>query len=89
MRDWTTLALILVALALAGLAWWHGGPELALNGLILGGQDPAWCSAPAHRCVSHRWSGSNPGDTRSGDALARSRVGLAGGAAQFLFEGWL
>jgi uncharacterized membrane protein YraQ (UPF0718 family) len=36
MRDWTTIALILVALALAGLAWWHGGPELALNGLEQG-----------------------------------------------------
>jgi uncharacterized membrane protein YraQ (UPF0718 family) len=38
MRDRTTQALILVALALAALAWWSGGPALALDGLIQGGQ---------------------------------------------------
>jgi uncharacterized membrane protein YraQ (UPF0718 family) len=38
MRDRTTLALTGVALALAGVAWWQGGPELALSGLTQGGK---------------------------------------------------
>lgn len=35
-RDWTTLGLAAVALALAALAWRQGGPELALAGLRSG-----------------------------------------------------
>ena len=38
MRDRTTQFLVLVTLALAGLAWWRGGPELALAGLVDGGR---------------------------------------------------
>ena len=38
MRDKTTLFLAGVALVLAGLAWWRGGPELALAGLTHGGK---------------------------------------------------
>lgn len=38
MKDRTTLALTGVALALAGVAWWQGGPELALSGLAQGGK---------------------------------------------------
>lgn len=37
MRDATTWVLAAVAAGLAGLAWWRGGPELALVGLRLGG----------------------------------------------------
>lgn len=37
MKDRTTLALIGVALALAGVAWWLGGAKLALAGLLQGG----------------------------------------------------
>ncbi|MFQ5856463.1 MAG: permease [Anaerolineae bacterium] len=36
MRDRTTLILTGVALALAGAAWWQGGPDLALAGLVRG-----------------------------------------------------
>lgn len=36
MRDRTTIALAVVALVLAGLAWWRGGPALALEGLVQG-----------------------------------------------------
>ncbi|RMF26615.1 MAG: hypothetical protein D6759_19350 [Chloroflexi bacterium] len=38
MPDRTTIALILVAALLAGLAWWQGGPALALAGLVDGGR---------------------------------------------------
>jgi len=38
MRDRTTLFLIGVALALAGLAWWQGGPALVVAGLVDGGK---------------------------------------------------
>lgn len=38
MKDRTTLVLIGVALGLAGVAWWGGGPELALAGLLQGGR---------------------------------------------------
>ncbi len=38
MKDRTTLALMGVALALAGVAWWLGGARLALNGLLEGGK---------------------------------------------------
>jgi uncharacterized membrane protein YraQ (UPF0718 family) len=38
MGDRTTIGLALVALGLAGLAWWRGGPELALDGLAQGGK---------------------------------------------------
>jgi hypothetical protein len=38
MKDRTTLALMGVALALAGVAWWRGGARLALNGLLEGGK---------------------------------------------------
>lgn len=38
MRDRTTQILTSVALALAGVAWWQGGPELALAGLLRGGE---------------------------------------------------
>jgi uncharacterized membrane protein YraQ (UPF0718 family) len=38
MKDRTTLALAGVALALAGVAWWQGGPGLALAGLMQGGR---------------------------------------------------
>jgi uncharacterized membrane protein YraQ (UPF0718 family) len=38
MRDRTPIVLAVVALALAGLAWWRGGPELALAGLAQGGK---------------------------------------------------
>lgn len=38
MKDRTTLALVGVALALAGVAWWRDGPELALAGLVQGGK---------------------------------------------------
>ena len=38
MRDRTPIVLACVALALAGLAWWRGGPELALAGLVQGGK---------------------------------------------------
>jgi len=34
--DWTNLALLLIALALAGVAWSKGGPSLAITG-VLGG----------------------------------------------------
>lgn len=37
MKDRTTLAVTGVAVALAGVAWWQGGPELAWNGLMQGG----------------------------------------------------
>jgi uncharacterized membrane protein YraQ (UPF0718 family) len=37
MKDRTTQALAVVALALVGLAWYQGGPELALSGLVGGG----------------------------------------------------
>ena len=36
MRDRIPILLALVPLALAGLAWWRGGPELALAGLVQG-----------------------------------------------------
>lgn len=36
MRDRTTLILTAVALVLAGVAWWQGGPDLALAGLVRG-----------------------------------------------------
>ncbi len=35
-RDWTTPGLVVVALALAGVAWRQGGANLALDGLISG-----------------------------------------------------
>lgn len=38
MRDRTPIFLAFVALALAGLAWWREGPELALAGLVQGGK---------------------------------------------------
>jgi uncharacterized membrane protein YraQ (UPF0718 family) len=38
MPDRTTLALVVILLVLAALAWWQGGPELALEGLVLGGR---------------------------------------------------
>jgi uncharacterized membrane protein YraQ (UPF0718 family) len=38
MRDRTTMILFIVVLALAGLSWWRGGPQLALAGLVEGGQ---------------------------------------------------
>jgi uncharacterized membrane protein YraQ (UPF0718 family) len=38
MRDRTTLALMCVALGLAAVAWWRGGPALALAGLVQGGR---------------------------------------------------
>jgi uncharacterized membrane protein YraQ (UPF0718 family) len=38
MRDRTPILLAFVALALAGVAWWRNGPELALAGLVQGGQ---------------------------------------------------
>lgn len=38
MRDRTPIVLAFVALALAGLAWWRGGPALALAGLLQGGK---------------------------------------------------
>jgi uncharacterized membrane protein YraQ (UPF0718 family) len=38
MKDRTTWALAVVALALAGLAWYQGGPGLALDGLVGGGK---------------------------------------------------
>jgi uncharacterized membrane protein YraQ (UPF0718 family) len=38
MKDRTTLALMGVALALAGVAWWRGGARLALSGLLQGGR---------------------------------------------------
>lgn len=38
MRDRTTLFLAGVTLVLAGLAWWRGGPALALAGLVQGGK---------------------------------------------------
>lgn len=38
MKDRTTLALIGVALALACVAWWHGGTRLVLTGLRQGGK---------------------------------------------------
>jgi len=37
-RNRTPVALAIVALALAGLAWWRGGPGLALAGLVQGGK---------------------------------------------------
>lgn len=37
MKDRTTLALVGVALALAGVAWWQGGQALVLAGLVRGG----------------------------------------------------
>jgi uncharacterized membrane protein YraQ (UPF0718 family) len=37
MRDVTTWVLAAVAVGLAGLAWWQGGPDLALEGLRTGG----------------------------------------------------
>jgi len=36
--DWTMVALSAVALALAGVAWWKGGQDLALEGLRQGFQ---------------------------------------------------
>ncbi len=38
MQDRTPIVLTVVALALAGLAWWQGGPELAWDGLVEGGK---------------------------------------------------
>jgi hypothetical protein len=38
MHDRTTLFLVGVTLALAGLAWWRGGMALVLAGLIDGGK---------------------------------------------------
>jgi uncharacterized membrane protein YraQ (UPF0718 family) len=38
MRDRTTQILTLVAVVLAVLAWWRGGAELALEGLLEGGR---------------------------------------------------
>jgi uncharacterized membrane protein YraQ (UPF0718 family) len=38
MRDRIPILLALVPLALAGLAWWRGGAELALAGLLQGGR---------------------------------------------------
>jgi uncharacterized membrane protein YraQ (UPF0718 family) len=38
MKNKTTWALMGVALVLAGLALWQGGPELALTGLVQGGK---------------------------------------------------
>lgn len=38
MRDRTTIFLVGVTLALAGLAWWQGGPALALAGLVHGAE---------------------------------------------------
>lgn len=38
MWDRTTLTLTGVALALAGAAWWQGGPDLAVAGLLRGGR---------------------------------------------------
>ena len=40
MRDRTTMFLLVVMVALAGLSWWQGGPGLALAGLVEGGQTP-------------------------------------------------
>jgi len=37
-RDRTTTLLALAAAALAGLAWWQGGAELAVAGLLQGGR---------------------------------------------------
>jgi uncharacterized membrane protein YraQ (UPF0718 family) len=36
--DWTIVGLLVVLLVLVGLSWWQGGIELALDGLLLGGQ---------------------------------------------------
>ena len=38
MHNRTTVALVFVTLALAGLAWWRGGPALAIEGLVQGGK---------------------------------------------------
>lgn len=38
MQDRTTILLVGVSLGLAGLAWWQGGPALALAGLVQGGE---------------------------------------------------
>jgi uncharacterized membrane protein YraQ (UPF0718 family) len=36
--DWTIVGLLIVLAILAALSWWRGGLDLALNGLILGGE---------------------------------------------------
>jgi uncharacterized membrane protein YraQ (UPF0718 family) len=38
MRERTPIVLAVIALVLAGVAWWQGGPELAWAGLVQGGQ---------------------------------------------------
>ena len=47
MRDWTTIFLAGITLALAGLAWWRGEPALALAGLVQGGET---LLSPLRRC---------------------------------------